>query len=155
MNLRLPIVLLSALAVAAPGAMATAKDKNKDKDKDKGRSEERSDRSGDRRSDDRDDDRHHGDDRGGKVTICHVPPGNRSARHTIRVGESAWSAHQGHGDYRGACRSRGTGDRAFDELDLDDDGRISAREWRGDQVTFGRLDRDDDGFLSRREFSRR
>jgi hypothetical protein len=153
MHLRLPLVLLSALAVAAPGAMAYGKDKDKDKNKDKGKSEQRSgDRSGDRS----DGDHHPGDhDRDGKITICHIPPGNSSARHTIRVGESAWSAHQGHGDHRGACRHRGTGDRRFDQLDTDDDGVIEPHEWPGDKATFNRLDRDDDGVISRGEFSRR
>lgn len=152
MHLRLPVVLLSALAVAAPGAMTYGKDK--DKNKDKGKSEQKSDdRSGDRGRGDG----HHGDhhDRDGKITICHVPPGNASARHTISVGESAWSAHQGHGDTRGPCRVRGTGNQRFDQLDRDNNGVISADEWPGDKVTFQRLDRNDDGVISRDEFSRR
>jgi len=142
MHLRLPVVLLSALALAAPGAMAHGKDT----DKNKGKKEQKSD---DRRSD-RDD-----DDRGGKITICHIPPGNRSARHTISVGESAWPAHQGHGDHRGACGRSGTNqDRRFDEMDINNDGVIALREWRGDRVTFDRLDRNDNGVISRDEFSR-
>jgi len=45
----------------------------------------------------------------GEMTICHIPPGNFSARHTITIGVSAWPAHQGHCaegtcDYVGACR---------------------------------------------------
>jgi hypothetical protein len=39
-----------------------------------------------------------------KVDICHIPPGNPSALHTINVGESAVPAHLGHGDYLGACQ---------------------------------------------------
>ena len=35
--------------------------------------------------------------------ICHIPPGNPDNRHTIRVGESAASAHMAHGDHRGEC----------------------------------------------------
>jgi len=44
------------------------------------------------------------------ITICHIPPGNYNARHTITIGASAWSAHQRHCaangtcDYMGACR---------------------------------------------------
>lgn len=38
------------------------------------------------------------------VTVCHVPPGNPSAAHTITVGESALKAHLGHGDSEGACQ---------------------------------------------------
>jgi len=45
----------------------------------------------------------------GEMTICHIPPGNFNARHTITIGASAWPAHQGHCaqgtcDYMGACR---------------------------------------------------
>jgi len=38
-----------------------------------------------------------------KVTICHIPPGNPSNRHTIRVGASAVPAHLDHGDFEGPC----------------------------------------------------
>jgi hypothetical protein len=45
----------------------------------------------------------------GKVTICHIPPGNYDKRHTITIGASAWPSHQGHCaqgvcDYQGSCR---------------------------------------------------
>jgi hypothetical protein len=45
----------------------------------------------------------------GEMTICHIPPGNFNARHTITIGVSAWPAHQGHCaqgtcDYVGPCR---------------------------------------------------
>ena len=45
----------------------------------------------------------------GDITICHIPPGNYNARHTITIGASAWPAHQRHCadgtcDYLGACR---------------------------------------------------
>jgi hypothetical protein len=43
------------------------------------------------------------DGSGGKVIICHAPPGNPNNRHTIEVGQSAVSAHLGHGDTLGAC----------------------------------------------------
>lgn len=44
----------------------------------------------------------------GEMTICHIPPGNYDARHTITIGASAWPAHQGHCaqgmcDYIGSC----------------------------------------------------
>jgi hypothetical protein len=39
-----------------------------------------------------------------KITICHVPPGNPDARHTIRIGAPAWEAHRRHGDTHGPCR---------------------------------------------------
>jgi hypothetical protein len=37
------------------------------------------------------------------MTICHIPPGRPSNRQTITIGESAWPAHQGHGDTEGPC----------------------------------------------------
>jgi len=40
-----------------------------------------------------------------QMTICHVPPGNPSAKKTITIGESAWPAHQAHGDSEGACKA--------------------------------------------------
>ncbi|MEA3136448.1 MAG: large repetitive protein, partial [Thermoplasmata archaeon] len=39
----------------------------------------------------------------GKVTICHVPPGNPGNAHTLSVGSSAVPAHLAHGDSLGAC----------------------------------------------------
>jgi len=39
----------------------------------------------------------------GQVTICHIPPGNPNARHTITIDASAWPAHKAHRDYLGAC----------------------------------------------------
>lgn len=39
----------------------------------------------------------------GKVTICHVPPGNPANAHTITVGIPAIPAHLAHGDSLGAC----------------------------------------------------
>lgn len=159
MHPRLPVILLSALAVAAPG-VSYAKDKEKNKNK--GHQEQRAgdrggDRGGDRDDDDREGgDRRHGDDQGGgKMTICHIPPGNRSARHTITVGESAWQAHQAHGDRRGACGAGGGGhDSRFDSLDRNHNGVISADEWLADVGTFRRLDTNNDGVISPREFSR-
>jgi len=38
-----------------------------------------------------------GDDKG-KVTICHVPPGNPGNAHTIAVGAAAVAVHPEHGD---------------------------------------------------------
>ena len=40
---------------------------------------------------------------GPKATICHIPPGNPAAAHTITVGERAVPAHLAHGDTLGAC----------------------------------------------------
>jgi hypothetical protein len=48
-------------------------------------------------------------DRGNKVTICHIPPGNPAAAHTITVGASAVKAHLAHGDTLGACGGGGGG----------------------------------------------
>lgn len=154
MNLKLPVVLLS-LALAAPGAMSEAKDngnKNKNKDKKEQKSDDRQD--GDHRDGD-----HHDNDGDGKMTICHIPPGNRSARHTISIGDSAWPAHQNHGDHRGACAHPGGNppDRPdlFRERDTNHDDRLSFAEFQGDRARFDRLDRNDDGSLTRLEYYRR
>ncbi|MGH7566046.1 MAG: hypothetical protein ACREK2_04370 [Gemmatimonadota bacterium] len=37
------------------------------------------------------------------VTMCHVPPGNPDAAHTVEVGAPAVPAHLAHGDTEGAC----------------------------------------------------
>ena len=41
--------------------------------------------------------------RDGKVTICHIPPGNPANAHTIRVSHNAVRAHLKHGDKLGPC----------------------------------------------------
>jgi len=41
--------------------------------------------------------------KGNNVAVCHVPPGNPAAAHTIHVGEPAVPAHLGHGDSLGPC----------------------------------------------------
>lgn len=38
-----------------------------------------------------------------KATLCHIPPGNADAQHTISVDYSALPAHMAHGDVIGAC----------------------------------------------------
>jgi len=40
-----------------------------------------------------------------QMTICHIPPGNPAKKTTITIGESAWPAHQAHGDTEGACKA--------------------------------------------------
>jgi len=40
---------------------------------------------------------------GNKITICHYPPGNPENPQTIEINESAWPAHQAHGDTLGPC----------------------------------------------------
>ena len=61
-----------------------------------------------------------------KVTICHIPPGNPSRAHTIRVGRSAVAAHLAHGDVLGPCEEDDTDDDGdFDEDDDDhEDDRV-------------------------------
>lgn len=44
---------------------------------------------------------------GGKVTICHIPPGNPAARHTIEIPNAALAAHLAHGDHIGPCSGGG------------------------------------------------
>ena len=56
--------------------------------------------------DDEDGDEGDDDKNSKKITICHIPPGHAndpSHWHTLSVAESAWSAHQTHGDFQGPC----------------------------------------------------
>lgn len=57
------------------------------------------------------------------VSLCHVPPGNPDARHTIEVGTPALDAHLDHGDWIGAC-GPGSSDRSRGR-----EGREREREW--------------------------
>ena len=41
-----------------------------------------------------------------KVTVCHIPPGNEAARHTLVISRSALKAHLAHGDKEGACEEK-------------------------------------------------
>jgi len=41
----------------------------------------------------------------GKVTICHIPPGNPENAHTITVGSPAVAAHLAHGDVEESCET--------------------------------------------------
>ena len=47
-------------------------------------------------------------DSGDKMTICHIPPGNPGGARTMEVSRSSWSAHEGHGDHKGACTAADT-----------------------------------------------
>ena len=145
MTKRLPIALAVALAAAAPAA-SFAKDNGKDKGKDKAKNAQSAVHHDD------DHDRGQGRDR---ITICHKA-GDDNGR-TITVSEAAWSAHRGHGDFLGSCEGA-HGDRRsvgrFDDLDRNDDGVLSRREWPLSSTNFARLDVNDDGVISRSEFSR-
>ncbi|HEX2568997.1 MAG TPA: hypothetical protein VH877_05505 [Polyangia bacterium] len=50
----------------------------------------------------------------GKVTICHIPPGNPANAHTITVGAPAVKAHLAHGDTIGPCGGGGGGGGGVD-----------------------------------------
>lgn len=51
------------------------------------------------------------EDASGKITICHVPPGNPANAHTLIVGAPAWKGHSRHpGDHLGACEGQGEPD---------------------------------------------
>lgn len=66
-------------------------------------------------NDDDSDDDEDEDDRGKKVRVCHMPPGNPDNKETISVGLPAVRAHLAHGDTIGRC------DRDDDDDDDDDD----------------------------------
>lgn len=44
-----------------------------------------------------------------KVVVCHIPPGNPAAAHTLTVGTPALGAHIAHGDTLGSCANNGGG----------------------------------------------
>ena len=46
------------------------------------------------------------------VTLCHVPPGNPDAAHTVSVGAPAVPVHLAHGDAEGACEQGDGGEEA-------------------------------------------
>ena len=52
------------------------------------------------------------DDADGRVTICHIPPGNPENAHTITVSVNALPAHLAHGDYCGPCEDEPFGQKA-------------------------------------------
>ncbi|MCH8968493.1 MAG: hypothetical protein IIA66_05190, partial [Planctomycetes bacterium] len=68
----------------------------------------------------------------GRVTICHIPPGNPNNARTISIGANAVPAHLAHGDHCGPCKEdegllmRGGGDAGHDlcPADLDDSGDV-------------------------------
>jgi hypothetical protein len=39
----------------------------------------------------------------GKVVVCHKTHSKKNPQHTISISQSAWKAHQKHGDTLGAC----------------------------------------------------
>ncbi|MDH5474720.1 MAG: hypothetical protein OEX22_03410, partial [Cyclobacteriaceae bacterium] len=58
-----------------------------------------------------------------KITICHIPPGNPSNPQTIKIAESAWAAHEAHGDTLGECNANDEEeDDDQEEGDNDDEG---------------------------------
>jgi hypothetical protein len=50
---------------------------------------------------------------GDKILICHIAPGNPDNAHEITIDDSAWPAHEAHGDYLGFCQSGVPGPAAF------------------------------------------
>ena len=86
----------------------------------------------------------------GRVTICHIPPGNSDNAHTITVGVGAVPAHLAHGDFCGACEDDGglftdagqdKGDAVLDALpcpaDFDADGDVDAADLADLLVAWG------------------
>jgi hypothetical protein len=53
-----------------------------------------------------------------KVILCHIPPDNPTARHSIKVCEAAAQSHLAHGDSAGACPKECTTSSSCDDDDL-------------------------------------
>ena len=58
------------------------------------------------------------------VTLCHVPPGNPDAAHTVTVGAPAVPAHLAHGDTEGVCEEEEEGEEEEGEEETEDDGEV-------------------------------
>ncbi|HRJ82605.1 MAG TPA: hypothetical protein PLV21_12010 [Cyclobacteriaceae bacterium] len=41
-----------------------------------------------------------------RVTVCHIPPGNPAAKHTLTISKNALNAHLAHGDVLGTCEDQ-------------------------------------------------
>ena len=54
------------------------------------------------------------------TTICHIPPGNPGNNHTITIGESALSAHLGHGDVLGTCDYESESDSNEENINMNE-----------------------------------
>ena len=75
----------------------------------------------------------------GRITICHIPPGNPDNAHTITVSVKAVPAHLAHGDHCGSCeedddllmRTGGHPGRDPCPTDLDDSGDVGAADLAG------------------------
>lgn len=65
------------------------------------------------------------------VTLCHAPPGNPDAAHTISVGAPAVPAHLAHGDTEGECAEEGD---EGDENDEDEEGEEEEGEAEEDEA---------------------
>jgi YD repeat-containing protein len=61
-----------------------------------------------------------------KVTVCHNPPDNQEAAHTITISENALKAHLDHGDTLGECSSIHGVNVAVSDLDGDGQAEIIA-----------------------------
>lgn len=70
-----------------------------------------------------------------KIAICHIPPGNPYAAHTITIGYPALQAHLKHGDYIGSCDGRhypeDNGEENEDTCDSPQYCQNSARNYSG------------------------
>lgn len=80
-----------------------AGDDDDDDDGGEGTGDDDDDDGGDEGAGDDDDDDDNGNGNSKKVTLCHIPPGNPDAAHTINVGANAVPAHLAHGDTLGPC----------------------------------------------------
>ncbi len=69
------------------------------------------------------------------VTLCHVPPGNPDAAHTVDVGAPSVPAHLAHGDTEGACADETEEDPEEDpEDDPEDDTDGTGEDSEGDKA---------------------
>ena len=67
--------------------------------------------------------------------MCHIPPEDESAAHTISVGRPALPAHLAHGDYEGACDG-GTGEPGNETGENETEEDELAPQWFNNSVNF-------------------
>lgn len=79
------------------------------------------------------------DNSGENAHVCHIPPGNAAAKHTISVGAPAVLAHLRHGDTLGRCDEEGDEDD-----DEDEDNATSTDDGSDDDDDEDDDDEDDD-----------
>src|SRR3989338_4074135 len=63
----------------------------------------------------------------GKVSICHLPPGNPENTQDLEIAPAALDAHLSHGDWMGACTACSVSNNKYIEYAIDADSQLLRR----------------------------